>query len=138
MSSKNEKNTNKGLESIGTTLSKSEQFIEKNQKILMYAIIGIIAIVGIYWAYQRMYKIPLEKDASSQMFVAQRNFERDSFNLALNGTLDYPGFIAITEDYSGTKSANLSNYYIGVCYLNLGQFDSAIEYMKDFNTKDLL
>jgi len=138
MSSKKEQNTNKGLESIGTTLSKSEQFIEKNQKILMYFIVAIIAIVGIYWAYQRLYKMPREKDALSQMFVAQRNFEKDSFNLALNGTLDYPGFIAITEDYSGTKSANLANYYIGVCYLNIGEFDSAIEYLQDFNTKDLL
>ncbi len=134
---KNEKQE-KGLESIESTLTKSEQFIEKNQKIITYVVFGIVAIVGLYWAYMRFYKQPREEEANSQMFVAQQNFEVDSFNLALNGTMNYPGFIGIIEDYSGTKAANLANMYSGICYINLGEYDKAIEYLKDFETTDLL
>ncbi len=136
------KNTNenegKVLESIETGLTKSEQFIEKNQKILMYILLGIVAVVALYWAFIKLYKQPREKEAITQMFVAQQNFEIDSFAVALNGYAGYPGFIQIIEDYSGTKAANLANYYCGVCYMNLGDFDSAIEYLKDFKTKDLM
>ncbi len=138
MSSKKKKEQDKGLESIESTLTKSEQFIEKNQKILMYIILAIVAVAGIYWAYQRLYQQPRENEALSQMFVAERNFQKDSFNLALNGNLNYPGFLGIKDDYSGTKASNLANYYIGVCYLNLGKFDNAIEYLKKFDTDDLL
>lgn len=138
MASKNKKDQDKGLETIESTLTKSEQFIERNQKILMYVILGLVAVVAIYWAYQKLYKTPRENDALSQMYVAQKNFELDSFKLALNGTVDYPGFLGIIEDYSGTKSSNLSNYYAGVCYLNLGDFDNAIDYLKKFTTDDLL
>ncbi len=136
----NKKNTeeDKGLEAIESTLTKSEQFIEKNQAKIMYAILGLVAIVGLYWAFVKFYKLPRETEANSQMFVAQQNFEADSFNLALNGNMNYPGFLAIVDDYSGTKSANLAHYYIGVCYLNLGNYDNAIEYLKDFKTDDLL
>ncbi len=141
MSKKNNKNTTtegKGLESIETTLTKSEQFIEKNQKYLIYALIGVIALVGIYLAYNRLYKQPREAEAISQMFVAQLNFEADSFALAINGNVTYPGFIEIIDSYGGTKAANLAHYYTGVSYLQMGDFDKAIEYLKDFKTKDLL
>lgn len=135
-----EKNTTegKGLESIETTLTKSEQFIERNQKIIMYVLVAIVVVVGLYWAFMKFYKQPRETEATTQMFVAQQNFEIDSFAIALNGDVAYPGFVQIIDDYSGTKAANLSNYYCGVCYMNLGEFDKAIEYLKDFKTKDIL
>lgn len=135
---KNKNEEGKGLESIESTLTKSEQFIEKNQKIMTYILLGIVVVVGLYWAFMKFYKQPREKEASSQMFVAQQNFEVDSFALALNGNAAYPGFVGIIEDYNGTKAANLAHFYSGVCYLNLGDFDNAIEYLKDFKTpKDL-
>jgi tetratricopeptide (TPR) repeat protein len=139
MSKKKNIEQEKGIESIENTLTKSEQFIEKNQKTIMYIVFGLIVIVGIYWAYMKFYKQPREKQAISQMFVAQQNFQVDSFKLALNGNLNYPGFVSIIQDYSGTKAANLANYYAGVCYMNLGQYDNAIKYLKKFNAEgDLL
>lgn len=138
MSNKKKDNQDKGLESIESTLTKSEQFIENNQKYILYFVIAIVAVIGLYWAYMKYYKQPRETEASSQMFVAEQNFAADSFELALNGNLNYPGFIGVIEDYSGTKAANLANYYTGVCYINLGQYDKAIQYLKDFKTDDLL
>jgi TolA-binding protein len=62
----------------------------------------------------------------------------DSFNLALNGYGTYPGFLNVMEDYKITKSANISKYYAGVCYHQLGDNESAIKLLNKFKTKDLL
>jgi len=135
---KKNENQDKGLETIESTLTKGEQFIEKNQNYIMYAVFAVVVIIGLYWAFLKYHKEPREDDAKTQMFVAEQNFAADSFQLALNGNMNYPGFVTIIEDYSGTKAANLANYYTGVCYMNLGEYDKAIEYLQDFKTKDLL
>ncbi len=124
------------IEAVENVLSRSEQFIEDNQKILTTVILVIVAIVGIYLAYHKWYLKPLEEEANSQMFVAEQYFERDSFNLALNGDLNYPGFLDIIDEYSSTKAADLANYYAGVSYLHLGQFEEAINYLSDFSAED--
>ncbi len=124
------------IESVEEVLSKSEQFIEDNQKIITTVVLVIIAIVGIYMGYKKYILEPKEESAQSQMFVAAQYFERDSFNLALNGDINYPGFLAIIDDYSGTKAANLAKYYAGISYLRLGSFKEAIDYLKDFKSED--
>ena len=70
------------------------------------------------------------------MWMAEQYFAKDSFNLALNGDGNYLGFLDIIEEYSITKSANLANYYSGISYLQLGQFENAIEYLKQFESDD--
>ncbi len=124
------------IEAVESALSRSEQFIEDNQKIVTTVVVIIIAIVGIYLGYKKFYLQPLEDEAQSQMFVAAQYFERDSFNLALNGDVNYPGFLGIIDDYSATKAANLANYYAGISYLHLGQFENAIEYLESFSAND--
>ena len=70
------------------------------------------------------------------MFVAEQYFETDSFNLALYGDGNYSGFIEIIEDYGLTKAANLSQYYAGISYLRLGEYEDALDYLKKFKAKD--
>jgi tetratricopeptide (TPR) repeat protein len=70
--------------------------------------------------------------------MAEQYFEKDSFNLALNGDGNYLGFLDIIDDYSITPQAKLARYYAGLSYLYLGQFDDAIDYLKGFKTKDIL
>ncbi len=124
------------IEVVESALSRSERFIEENQKILIGVVAVIVIIVGGYLAYNKWYLDPLNEEANSQMFVAEQYFERDSFNLALNGDLNYPGFLTIIDEYSSTKAGKLANYYAGICYLQLGKFNEAIEYLSDFNSKD--
>jgi len=122
------------IETVDNVLSRSEQYIEDNQKIITIVILAIVAIVGLYLAYHKWYLKPLEEEANSQMFVAEQYFERDSFNLALNGDLNYPGFLTIIDEYSSTKAANLAHYYAGMSYLHMGQFENAIEYLSSFDS----
>ena len=60
---------------VEEALGKTEQFVEKNQKILMYVVMGIIIVVLVYFGYQRFYISPMEKNAQEQIFMAQKYFE---------------------------------------------------------------
>lgn len=124
------------IEAVENALSKTEQFIENNQKLLLGILAVILVVVGGYVLYEKFYKQPLNEEALTQMFMAEKYFERDSFKLALEGDINYPGFLGIIEDYGMTKSGNLSNYYAGVCYMNLGDYDAAIDHLNSFSTND--
>lgn len=114
----------------------AQGFLETNQKNIMGGLLALIVLVGGFLAYKHLYKTPREKNASAQLAQAQLQFEKDSFALALanpgNGAL---GFQDIIENYGGTKAANIAKYYAGASYLHLGQYDAAIDYLKDFSPK---
>ncbi len=123
---------------VEEALSKTEQFIEKHQKLLTI-IIGAIIVIGLgIFAFQKLYLAPREKDAQGQMFMAQKYFEQDSLNKALNGDGNYVGFLSIIDDYSMTKASNLAKYYTGMIYLKQGKFEDAITYLKKFKAGDEL
>jgi tetratricopeptide (TPR) repeat protein len=126
------------LQELESALTKTERFIEENQKPVTYVVGAIILVVVAYLGFTRFYMQPREKEAQSQMFMAENYFERDSFNLAINGDGNYLGFLDIIDDYGMTKSANLAKYYTGISYLHLGQYEEALDYLKRFKTKDLL
>jgi len=135
---KNVKHTDKNLEGIEQALTRSEQFIEDNQKTLSFVLGGLIVVLLIIIGGNRYYLKPLNEEAASDMFYAERFFEIDSFNLALNGFGTYPGFLNVIDDYGITKSAKLARYYAGVCYHQLGDDEAAIKYLEKFKTADLL
>lgn len=122
---------------VDEILSRSEQFIEKNQKILIYSVIGIAAIVAIILVYNNLYVKPLNVKAEVAIFRGQQYFERDSFTLALYGNgLDYEGFEAIVDQYGRTKTGNLAKAYAGICYYRLSDPQSAIKYLKSYKGND--
>ncbi|MEZ4987140.1 MAG: tetratricopeptide repeat protein [Saprospiraceae bacterium] len=110
------------------------EVFEENKSLITYLLVGLLVAVGGYIMYRQMVKIPKEKEAIEQMAQAQTQFERDSFALALtNPGLGSLGFADIAEEYGSTKAGNLALYYAGICYLHLGQFDAAIDYLEDFS-----
>ncbi|MEI6455348.1 MAG: tetratricopeptide repeat protein [bacterium] len=139
MASKLDKKADKTEErivAVEEAFSKTEQFIEKNQKIILIVIGVVIVVVLGFFGFRRFYLAPKEKEAQSQMFMAEKYFEQDSLNKALNGDGQYLGFLAIIDEYGITKSANLARYYAGICYLKLGQFENAVTYLKKFDAND--
>lgn len=126
------------LTEIESALTRTEQFLETNQK-LIGIVIGAIVVVAVgYFGLNKFYFEPRQKQAQEQMYVAQNYFEKDSFNLALNGDGSNPGFLDIIDDFGSTKAGNLSNYYAGISYLHMGKYDDAITYLKKFDTDDIL
>lgn len=126
------------LVEVESALTKTEQFLESNQKLIAIAVGSIVIIVAGYLGLNKFYLDPRDKDAQEQMFQAQNYFEKDSFNLALNGDGTNPGFLDIIDDFGSTDAGNLSKYYAGISYLHMGKYDNAIEYLKKFSTNDVL
>lgn len=138
MSKKNDIPQDKNLEGFESALTRSEQFIEDNQKILTAIVLGALVVVSGYLAFHKFYAEPKEDEARANMYVAETYFQKDSFNLALNGDGNYDGFLDIIDEYGVTKSANLAKYYAGVCYLHLGDYEEAIKYLNKFSSNDLM
>lgn len=134
---KNEK-SHSGFETVEEALSKTELYIEQNRKSLTIIIVAIAAVVGVYFAYRNFYLEPKENEAQASMFMAEFYFEQDSFLIAVEGDGSNLGFVDIIDEFGATKSANLANYYAGICYLRLGQYEKAIEYLEQFDGKDRL
>jgi tetratricopeptide (TPR) repeat protein len=132
------KKTENTIVAVEEAFGKTEQFIEKYQNIILIVVGVIIVIVLGFFGYKRFYLSPKEKDAQSQMFMAEKYFEQDSLKKALNGDGQYLGFLAIIDEYGITKSANLAHYYAGICYLKLGQYDLALKQLEKFSSDDLV
>ena len=47
-------NTDKQLANVEQALSKTEQFIENNQKKITYVVGAIVAVIALYFGYQNM------------------------------------------------------------------------------------
>lgn len=115
----------------------AQDFFEKNQTLILSLIVGGVLLLGGYLAYKFGYQAPREKTATEAIYKAQEQFARDSFALALeNPGGGFEGFLDIIENFSGTKAANTAKYYAGISYLNLGRFDSAIEYLNSYSAND--
>jgi tetratricopeptide (TPR) repeat protein len=126
------------LQDIESALTRTEQFIEDNQKIISYIVGAVVIVVAGYLSLDRFIIQPREKDAQSQMFMAENYFDKDSFNLALNGDGNYLGFLDIIDDYGMTRTARLARYYAGISYLRMGEYQEAIDFLGKYKTKDIL
>lgn len=136
--SKDQKKKEDSFEQLEDALTSSEQFIEKNQKMIVYVIIGLIVVIGAYFSYNKFVTEPHALEAENQIFGAQNYFEKDSFNLALNGDGNILGFIEIIDKYGSTPSGNLAQYYAGLSYLYTGDYENAIKCLKKFSSDDFL
>ncbi|MCU0363389.1 MAG: tetratricopeptide repeat protein [Bacteroidales bacterium] len=123
------------ISNVEQTLSRTEQFLEDNYKVLLTGLGVIVAIVGLVWL-GRMWLGKRSDEAQSQMYQAQKYLEMDSLKLALNGDGNYLGFLDIAKEYRLTNAGNLARYSAGICYLHLGQFQEAIDMLDKYSGKD--
>lgn len=134
-----ESKAEKNFENIGEALTTSEQFLEKNQKIIITVLLVIIAVVGAYLAYHYLYKTPRNEKAQTAIFKGERYFQNGDDSLALFGNgNDYIGFESIISNYKGTKTADLAQAYAGICYSRMGNNEKALAHLKKFKGGDLL
>ncbi len=132
---KNKGENPQGLKNVEQTLTKTEQFLEQNYTLLLYILGAVVVLVGLFWL-AKMYLNKRNDEAQSQMYQAERYLEMDSLNLALYGDGNYLGFLDITDDYKFTKSGNLARYSAGICFLQLGQYQDAIDLLEKYSKKD--
>lgn len=120
-------------------------YYEANKQTINYVGGGLLLVIGLIVGYKFYWLPSKEAEAADEIFYAQSLFERDSFNLALKGgamvrysqgTKPMMGFEKIYEEYSYTKTGTLAAFYAGVCYLHLGKYEEAINYLKKYDLND--
>jgi tetratricopeptide (TPR) repeat protein len=133
---KNKKDENPTtISSVEETLTRTEHYLEENYKPLLIGLGIIVLLVGLGWL-GKLYFSKRNDEAQSQMFQAERYLEMDSLKLALNGDGNYLGFLDIAKDYKFTNSGNLARYSAGICYLHLGDYKEAIQFLNKYSKKD--
>ena len=135
------------FDTLDQTASRSEQWIEKNSKPLFYGLIVVaVAILGSL-AYNAYIIEPTEKEAANELAFPRKYFNQAStvsvgvdslLNLGLDGADGKYGFTDIATMFSGTDAGNLANYYAGLSYLKLKQYEKAIAHLSKFSSSDAL
>ncbi len=113
---------------------KAKTFWAQYQKPVVTILVVAVAIIGGWFAYKNYVVAPKEEEAQNAMWKAEQYFRADSLNLALNGDKYNRGFVYIIDNYGSTKAGNLARYYAGVSYLRTGNFNKAVDNLKDFST----
>jgi len=135
--------------SLDQGASKTEQWVENNQKVIFGVIAGVVIIVLGFLAYNKFVVEPNEIEASEEIAQAQEDFNtaltttntavKDSlYNLALTGSNGKYGLLEIADKYGSTKSGNLAKYYAGMSYLETNRYEEAINFLQDFKSDDMV
>ncbi|MBR5925374.1 MAG: tetratricopeptide repeat protein [Bacteroidales bacterium] len=122
-------------EQVETSVSKFEQFYEKYKNIIWIVLGAIVVIWLAILGYQKYIYQPKCAEAQEQAFPAENNFAQGEYELALNGDGNVLGFTEIIDTY-GTKAGKAVYLYAGICELQLGDFESAVSYLKKYNGKE--
>lgn len=134
-----EARTEKNLENIGEALTSSEQFIEKNQKAIMYGLGVVVLVVLAVLAYHNLYLKPKNENAQAAIYRGERYFQNKQDSLAIFGDgNDYIGFEEVMNQFGGTKTADLARAYAGISYSRLGDNEKALDYLNKFKGGDKL
>ncbi len=150
MAKQNTKQGDERLENVEEALSKTELWIENNQKTLWIILIAVLLVAVAIWGYSR-YRDKKNQTAQDLSFPSEMSFEEkatqavdfatyymqnEDYAQALNGDGENVGFLSVVNDYGSSKAGNLAAYYAGICYLKQGDYQNAIEYLKKYSNND--
>ena len=135
MAKQDTKQAEERLENVESALSKTELWIEENQKTLWIILIALLVVAFAIFGINR-YKQKRNETASKQIFKAEAAFGKEQYDIALNGDGNNLGFLDIINTYGSTKTGKLANYYAGICYMKQGNYNDAIEYLKKYTNND--
>lgn len=98
-------------------------------------VLAALIFIGVY-LYNRHIDAK-NTEAATKIAKGQEYFAQGNFDQALNGdNAGYPGFVKIASQYSNTKTGNVANLYAGLAYYYKADYDKAIKYLEEFDTKD--
>jgi predicted negative regulator of RcsB-dependent stress response len=119
---------------IQSAIGKTEDFIERNSKTLVYIASVIVAIAAGYFGWKYLYDIPREGKAADAMFVAEQLFIAEQWQQALDGDGNNAGFVEVIDNWGSTSHANLACQYAGICYMKLEKPAEALEMLSRYKS----
>ena len=128
---------NENVEAVVEAVSKTEKFFHENGKVLGIAAAAVVVAAAVIFCVNKFVYQPAQAEAQGQMAVAEEIFRTGDYELALNGDGNVLGFAQIIDEY-GAKAGKAATFYAGVCELQLGNWDLALEYLKAYKGKDAI
>lgn len=122
-------------EKVEERVSKVEKFFNDNKKTIWGCLCAILLVgIGIL-AYNNFVRQPKIKEAQAQTFAAEEVFRNGEYELALKGDGNFLGFEQLVSEY-GSAAGEAVYFYAGVCELQLGNWQNAIDYLQKYNGSD--
>jgi len=115
------------------TIKGIEKWYETNKNIINGLLVAVVAVFAGLYIYNKFLKTPKIEKANNAIFMAQKYYQKDSLNLALNGDGTSYGFLKVIDKYGSYDAGNLAQHYAGMCYLRKGEFDKAIKHLSKFD-----
>jgi hypothetical protein len=111
-------------------LDQFKQWLNQQNKPLVYAVAAMLILSIVYFSYQYLYKIPREKEGLEAIYQTQGHFDTDSFRLVVKTAPK------LADQYNGTRAGNLAAYMAGASYLRLSDYKKAITYLEQCSFED--
>ncbi|MDR1805074.1 MAG: hypothetical protein LBQ72_02555 [Flavobacteriales bacterium] len=114
-------------------------FLKKKKIIVLFFSIIFIVTAVIFFLYKKFILYPSEEKALKELTFAQQYLSQGEIEKALNKNKlknPYLGFYGIVDKYPFTKAGNISKFYAGICYYQLGNYKESIKMMNNFSAKD--
>ncbi|MDI1235012.1 MAG: tetratricopeptide repeat protein [bacterium] len=120
----------KGPSSASLFVDKIKNWLNGQNKTLVYGILGVLVLVIAGICYQFLYKMPKEERGLTAIYKAQTLFDMDSFYTVAKMAPK------LADEFSGTKAGNLAAYMAGTSFLYTGDYKKAIEYLEKVSFSD--
>ena len=124
-------------EQVTEKVNKVEEFYNANKKTLWTVFCAVVVLALLILAWQQFIVKPKAAEAAAQMYPAEQTFASGEYELALNGDGNVYGFAEVIDQY-GRRAPKAAPFYAGVCELQLGNYDSALSYLKKYKGKDAI
>ena len=125
----NNKKVDNTVEEVDGAISRTELWLEKNQKNILYVLIAVVVIVAAGWGWN-YFKTNNNEKAEQEIYSAQFLFDAGDYEQALEG------FEAVIDEYGSTNAGNLAKAYAGLCQKNLGHDEEAVALLKSYSGSD--
>ncbi len=113
-------------------VSKTDKFFKDNAKWLIGVSVAAVVITLGILGYEHFVRAPRVAECRAKMFPAENAFKAGEYEKAFAGDEDITGFEEIIDTY-GSAADKSAWMYAGVCQLQLGNFESAIAYLKKYD-----
>ena len=118
---------------IETAIGKTGLYIYNNGKKLFTILVAALLVIGGIMAYKYIYVANRSENAAAMMYVAEQSYIAGMYDVALEGDGVSAGFLDVISKYGSTPVGNLAKHYTGLSYMKLGDTESALNYLGEYD-----
>lgn len=132
----NRKKQDETLVDLVEARDQAQSFLDKNRNLIFGGLTALVVVIGGLFFYNNFVKKPKAQEAVSKVWRAEQQFFQDSFAMALtNPGGSFDGLNDIMDNYGSSPTGNAAAFYAAVSYLQLGDYQQAIDKLKGVDTE---